>query len=453
MADPQRHLTREAEDAVIGGLLLAPERIADVASVVTAADFSNALHRHAFAAMAAMDAARQSIDLFTVAERLEAQGTLREEDLATLGCMVRDTPSAANVVAYGRAVRNYAKRRAIVALAVQAQRWALEEGDAEKTLTKLRDSLTALDSGQQDGPVLLRDLLTESVRVIDQRFVGSAAKGMATGLADLDALTLGLHPGKLYVVAGRPAMGKSVLGLQWAQQAVCEQHKTALFFTAEMPSLEQVERLLASMGRIALSAIQSGQFADEDWCRLTSALVQLSEAKLWLDETPAPQMSDILAKSRRLHRTQGPLGLVVIDHAGLVEGRGENREKQQADVGRACKALAKELGCPVVALVQLSRKCEERGDKRPILSDLRDTGEWEQSADVVAMIYRDEVYDPKSPDKGCAELLVRKHRGGALGIIPLAFQGAYARYDSLAGGLPSWNRAATPIRRERGLSL
>lgn len=443
----------EAEQALIGGLFLAPEQVAAVAAVVTPDDFSNALHRKTFAAMTAMDAARQNIDLVTVAERLETQGTLGDGEWAAMAVMARDTPSAANIMAYARIVRDYTQRRKLVTLLCEAQRWAMEDGDAEKTHTRLRDALDALDSGKQTGgPVLLRDVIVDTVSVIDQRFSGTAAKGMATGLPDLDRLVLGLHPGKLYVVAGRPAMGKSVLGLQLAAQTVIEHKKPALFFTAEMPSQEQAERLMASMGRINLSLIQTGQLSDDDWNRMTSAVTMLAHAPLWLDEAPSPQIADIVSKARRLHRLHGPLGLVVIDHAGLVTGGGENRNMQQAEVALKCKALAKELQCPVVALTQLNRSVENRTDKRPVMADLRDSGEWEQSADVVAMIYRDEVYNPDSADKGCAEILIRKHRGGKLGMVATLFAGQFSRFESLAGGLPSVVAPAVP-KHKRGIDF
>lgn len=444
----------DAELALIGGLFLAPERTGEIAGLVAAADFSNALTRKTFAAMVAMDAGRQQIDLVTVAERLEGQGALADVEWAALGAMVRDTPSAANVAAYANIVRDRAKRRAIVAMATDAQRWAIEDGDAEKTLLRLRDALDALGGDRPaDGPVLLRDALSEAFGRLDRRISGTEPPGLQTGLADFDALTLGIHAQKLYVVAGRPSMGKSVLGLHFAAISALASQKPSLFFTAEMPTPEQVERLLASFGRVDLSAIQSGKLSDDDWRRITAAVEQLPGNSLWFDPTPSPQIADILAKARRLHRTHGPMGMVVIDHAGLVEGRGENREKQQADVSRSCKALAMELACPVVALVQLNRKLEDRADKRPIMSDLRDSGEWEQSADLVMMIYRDEIYYPDSVDKGCAELIMRKHRGGKLGTIPLHFAGQFSRFESLAGGLPSWQQPAAPIKRVRGLSL
>ncbi|MBK8191441.1 MAG: replicative DNA helicase [Vampirovibrionales bacterium] len=443
----------ESEISVIGGILVSPIAFSEVSAIVSAGDFSKELHRRIFSAMTAMDSAGQPIDLLTIAEWMESKGTLQDGDWAYIGTAARDTPSAANVMAYARIVRDRARRRELIQLGTDLQSWAMRD-DAEKAIAQLKSAIDAVAdaAGLESGLVPIKTLLPAVVNDIDQRFEGIAPKGSQTGLTDLDAKTGGLKPGKLYLVAGRPAMGKSVIGLQVAARIVADSGKAA-YFTAEMPNAEQVERLVANIGNIELSHLQTGKLDDEHWSRLTSAVTQLSDAKLWFDETGSPLLSDILSKARRLKRREGKIDLVVVDHAGLVEAGGENRQNAQSAVARALKGLAKELSCPVIALVQLSRKLEERVDKRPMLSDLRDSGEWEQSADVVAMLYRDEVYNPDSPDKGCAELLIRKHRGGVLGIIPLRFFGQYARFESMAGGLPSWDLPAPTKRNNRGIDL
>lgn len=450
MAEPTL-ASMEAELSVIGGVLTAPVAFSDVLSAVSAQDFSAELHRRIFGAMAEMDAANQPIDILTVAEWMEARGTLLDGDWAYIAAAQRDTPSAANVLAYARIVRDRARRRELVQLGTDLQRWAFRD-DAETALVKLKAAMDAVaeSAGTDSGLVPIKALLSGVVEEIDMRFNGIAPKGAPTGLSDFDALIGGLKPGLLYLVAGRPAMGKSVLGLQIAERVVSDGGRAA-YFTAEMPNAEQVERLVANVGRIDLGALQTGALDDDHWWRMTSAVTRLSDARLWLDETGSPRLDDLLGKARRLARKDGRLSLVVVDHAGLVEAGGENRQQSQSAVARALKGLAKELACPVVALVQLSRKLEERTDKRPILSDLRDSGEWEQSADVAAMLYRDEVYNPESPDKECAELLVRKHRGGLLGAIPLLFSGKYARFESLAGGLPSRNASIPAQRNKRGI--
>lgn len=443
----------EAEISVIGGILVSPIAFSEVSAIVSAVDFSNELHRRIFSAMTAMDSAGQPIDVLTIAEWMESKGTLQDGDWGYIGIAARDTPSAANVLAYARIVRDRARRRELIQLGTDLQSWAMRD-DAEKAISQLKSAIDAVAdaAGLESGLVPIKTLLPVAVNEIDQRFEGISPKGAATGLADLDVKTGGLKPGLLYLIAGRPAMGKSVLGLQVAARIVSDGGKAA-YFTAEMPNAEQVERLVANVGNIDLGALQTGKLDDEHWARLTSTVTKLSDAKLWFDETGSPMLSDILAKARRLKRREGNIDLVVVDHAGLVEAGGENRQNSQSTVARALKGLAKELSCPVVALVQLSRKLEERNDKRPLLSDLRDSGEWEQSADVVAALYRDEVYNPDGPDKGCAELLIRKQRGGVLGIIPLRFFGQYARFESMAGGLPSWDLPAPTKRNNRGIDL
>lgn len=454
MPDPGQMRSAEAEQSVVGGLLIDPAQIPDTAATLEPSDFAGGLERKVFAAMVEMAPAGSAIDAVTVSEYLEDRGQLADGDMAAIFVMARDTFSAANVPAYASIVRDRAKRRALAALGGQLQRWATEDTDAEKTLLRLKGALDALDGGTEPGGLVpVSELLAGCIDAIDQRYNGVAPQGISTGIGDLDTLLHGLQPGKLYVVAGRPAMGKSVLGLQLAERVALGEGKPTAFFTAEMPSSEQVERLLASVGKIDLDAIQTGKLSDGDWPKLTGSTAELSRARLWFDETPSPRLADILSKARQLHRRAGPLGLVVVDHAGLVDGVGDTREQRQAEVGRSLKALAKELGCPVVALLQLNRKLEERADKRPLLSDGRDSGEWEQSADVFVGIYRDEVYNPDSPDKGCAELLIRKNRSGKLGVVPLAFIGKHQRFEPLAGGLPSWNGATVVNIRRRGIDL
>ena len=453
MAD-QPLASMEAEQAVIGGALIAPVAFADIAAVVSASDFTTELHRKIFGAMAAMDAAKQPIDLLTVAEWLESKGDLHDGEWAYIAAAQRDTPSAANVIAYARIVRDRARRRELVQLGTELQGWAFRDGDAEKSLLKLRQALERLDSGNESsGLVPLQSILSDCIAAIDQRFQGIATVGVSTGLTDLDNLLHGLQAGKLYVIAGRPAMGKSLLGLQFAERMASHEGKTTAFFTAEMPSAEQVERLIASVGRISLDSIQTGKLSESDWAQLSSASAMLSSAKLWFDETTDPQLTDLLSKARALHRKHGPLGMVVVDHAGLVDGGGDNRVQQQSEVARKLKSLSKELACPVIALVQLNRKLEERPNKRPILSDVRDSGEWEASADVLAGIYRDDYYNPDSIDKSCAELIILKRRGGKIGTIPLRFNGDHARFESLSGGLPSWSKPAVVPMRKRGIEL
>lgn len=444
----------ESELSLLGGLMLCADELPEVAAVVGAADFVDDFNRRVWSAMLRLSERGVAVDLVTVADDLEADGGMAPTQFAALGVMARDTPSAANVINYARIVRRFAVRRRLAWIGNRLSLRAMQEPDPEKILAELSGLLEGIGGGDDGGMVPIKALLVDAVDTISRRFEGVAPRGMDTGLADLDKLLHGLHDGDLVVVAGRPGMGKSALGMQFADRVALAHDRPVAVFTAEMPSGQQVERMLASRARLDLDAIRTGALdGDDDWGRLTSAVAELSGAPVWMDETGTPDLADVLAKARKLHRRSGPLGLVLVDHAGLVDAGGENRQQSQAGVAKALKALAKELGCPVVALVQLNRKLEERSDRRPLMSDLRESGEWEQSADVVLMIYRDEVYDEKSPDKGCAELLVRKHRNGALGTVPAAFVGRHSRFESLAGGLPSKELPAPPVRSRRGIDF
>lgn len=445
----------EAEQSLLGGLMLAPERFADVAERVREEDFSqhgHGVHRRIWGAMRALSRDGKPVDLMTVADFLEASNTLQSGDFAYLGVLARDTPSAANVMAYAAIVQQRAKRRSLAEMGANLQRWALESGDPEQVLLKLQAAISALDTGEAtEGPVSLKSLINPVITDMDQRANGVAPKGLPSCWADLNATIPAFYPGDLVVVAGRPAMGKSVFGLQLAAHAARLTRRAVLFDTAEMPNAAQVTRLIAGDARVPLKSLKTGSLTEDDWARVSGAAAALAQVPIWLDERPSPSIDWVESQARKLKRAQGELSMIAIDHAGLVVGRGATREQQQADVGRSLKSLAKEIGCPVLAMVQLNRKLEERGDKRPIMSDLRDSGEWEQSADVVLMLYRDEVYNPDSADKGCAEIIIRKHRDGELGTVPMAFVGEFSRFEPLVGGLPSWS--APKIRRERGLTL
>jgi replicative DNA helicase len=441
----------EAEISVLGGLMISPVAWTDVAAQVAESDFADPRNRTIFGAMARVAARGDPIDVVSVGQELDDAGALDAiGGWSVCGQMIQQVPSAANVLYYARVVRRYSVRRKMQRIGIRLVERAAQESDPEAVLVDLRRALDSLGTDADDGFRPLATLLADAVDIIDRRFSGAMPLGLKCGLHGLDKLLGGLHDTDLVVVAGRPAMGKSVLGLQIAAAFACDHRRRAAFFSAEMPSGQHVERLLAGFGRIPLGQIRDGALDDAGWERLTEAVSRLSSAPIFFDETPAPRLDDLLGKARKLHRRE-PLGLVVVDHAGLVEGGGENRQQAQALVGRSLKALAKELACPVLALVQLNRSLEQRGDKRPILADLRESGEWEQSADVVVMIYRDEVYSEQSVDRGCAELLVRKNRNGEIGRCGVAFLGGFARFENLDGGLPSW--AAVPPARGRSSGI
>lgn len=457
MANAPLH-SREAEQSVLGGLFVSPVAFSDVAALVTESDFFEASHRVIFATLAALVAQKREIDLVVVLDALEGQGRLDAAGgMAYLATLARDTPSAANVLAYAAIVRNHAQRRALVNLGVQIGQWTLTDPDCGVTLNRLRRALEALDGiSSTNGPRLLADLLPGVLDRLDERANRSPGTrlGAPIGLAAVDDLLDGLCPGRLYVAAGRPGSGKSVFGLQALRAVVAAGHD-ALLFTLEMPADEVIHRMLAAEQPLNYGQLQAARLNDDDWSGLADTVCRLRHARLWIDDSSQLAIADLLARARRRQR-QRPLGLVVVDYLGLVKGDyGENRVLEIGSITRALKALAKELNAPVLLLAQLNRTLEQRGDKRPILSDLRESGSVEQDADVVMFFYRDELHNPESPDKGCAELLVRKNRAGKTGVIPLAFQGEFCRFMPLAGGPPSWNKPADePFKpKKRGIDF
>jgi len=430
----------EAEQALIGGIFVSPITFNDVAERVTADEFHDPRHRAIFAAMVALTEGKHPTDIVTVAEALETSGKLADVEWAYLVTLARDTPSAVNVLAYADLVRSKAKRRKLVDLGFALQQWAREEAE-ETALAKLADAVVRLDASAPASAKLIKDFLAPLVDRIDRLHNGQPVdnQAMPTGLRDLDALLNGgIRAGQLIVIAARPAMGKSVLGFQIASRIAREERLSALVFSLEMTGEELTEREIAARGSIPLQAMKSGRLDDDDWERLTTATTKISGTKVWIDETPGVSLQSLQASARRMHR-QHRLGLVVVDHIGLmsVDGRHETRQQEVSKIARELKNLAKELGCPVIALSQLNRELEKRGSKRPILSDLRESGEVEQSADVICFIYRDEVYNPDSPDKGCAELIIGKQRGGKIGMVPVAFIGEHSKFVDLSGPLPS----------------
>lgn len=459
MANPTALRSLESEMAVIGGLFLDPGRFAEVAEIVSHDDFSTPHHRLIFSCMAALAKAGQPVDLVTTAEWLETHGQLEDAGgFAYLGVMARDTPSAANVTAYARLVRNYARRRALLNLSHQLGQWTLAEPDVEAVLSRLDRELRAMDAATPTtGPRLLGDWLPDVLTQLEdrsQRRPGTRL-GLSMGLGDVDDKLDGFCPGRLYVVAGRPGHGKSVFGLQAARGAVAA-GRDALLFSLEMPGHEIVHRLLAAEHPMDYALLQSARMSAPDWLGLTETAARLAPARLWIDDSSSLTLAELLTRARRLHRKR-PLGMIVVDYLGLVTGeRSDRRDLEVGSISRALKSLAKELELPVLLLAQLNRELERRPNKRPMLADLRESGAVEQDADVVLFVYRDELYNPDTLDKGCAELIVGKQRAGTTGTIPLVFRGEHCTFLPLAGPLPSQKQFsvdARPAPRRRGIDL
>lgn len=428
----------EAEQAVIGGLLLdnrAWERIADK---ILAEDFYRQDHRTLYNAIADLEARNQPFDAVTLSELLANTGELEQVGgLAYIGRLAKDTPSAANITAYADIVRERSILRQLIAVGTditstafvpegRASRELLEE--AEKRIYEIAEQ----DMRGRGGFQEIKALLTRTVEQIDHLFeTEGAITGLATGFDKFDEMTTGLQPGDLVIVAGRPSMGKTTFAMNIAENAAIGSQVPVAVFSMEMPSEQLAMRMISSLGRIDQHHIRTGQLTDDDWPRITSAVHMLSEAKIFIDDTPAMSPSEVRARARRLKRQHG-LGLIVIDYLQLmqVSGGSENRATEISEISRGMKALAKELKVPVIALSQLNRSLEQRPDKRPIMSDLRESGAIEQDADLIVFIYRDEVYNDESPDKGTAEIIIGKQRNGPIGKSRLTFLGKYTKFEN-----------------------
>ena len=428
----------EAEQAVIGGLLLDNRAWEKIADKISALDFYRQDHRTMFEAIGDLEARNQPFDAVTLSELLTKTEQLEQVGgLAYIGRLAKDTPSAANITAYADIVRERSILRQLIAVGTDITSNAFQtEGresrelleEAEKQIYQIAEQ----DMRGRGGFQEIKALLTRTVEQIDHLFeTEGAITGLPTGFDKFDEMTTGLQPGDLVIVAGRPSMGKTTFAMNIAENAAIGAQVPVAVFSMEMPSEQLAMRMISSLGRIDQHHIRTGQLTDDDWPRITSAVHMLSEAKLFIDDTPAMSPNEVRARARRLKRQHG-LGLVVVDYLQLmqVSGGSENRATEISEISRGLKALAKELKVPVIALSQLNRSLEQRPDKRPIMSDLRESGAIEQDADLIVFIYRDEVYNDESPDKGTAEIIIGKQRNGPIGKSRLTFLGKYTKFEN-----------------------
>jgi len=429
----------EAEQAVLGGLMLDANAWDAVADIVSAGDFYRRDHRLIFEAIAEVAEIRGACDAVTISEHLERKGRLEEVGgLAYLGTIARDTPSAANVRAYAEIIRERSVLRQlatagseIAAAAIDGRgRQASELVDeAERRVFEIAER----GSRGKTGFRAVRDILPETIDRLDTLHQSPGEiRGVPTGFTLLDKKTAGLQPGDLVVIAGRPSMGKSPLAVNIAEYAAIEKGVAAAIFTMEMSSEQMTLRMISSLGRVSATHLRTGQFSDEDWSRIQGAMAQLSNAPIYLDESPGLTPTDLRARARRLKRERG-LGLVIVDYLQLMQvpGTKENRATEISEISRSLKALAKELSVPVIAISQLNRAVEQRTDKRPVMSDLRESGAIEQDADLILLIYRDEVYDQNTTRRGIANIIIAKQRNGPTGEIDLTFLGEYTRFENM----------------------
>ena len=435
----------EAEQAVLGGLLLDNQAWDRIADLVGEEDFYRQDHRQILRAIALLIDAGKPADAVTVAEALRGRGELENAGgLAYLAALAGNTPSAANIRRYAEIVRERAVLRRLVDTATQIADSAY--APAGRNASQLLDEAEArvfeiAEAGHRGGGGFqkLKPLLVQAMERIDElyhRDSDSDVTGVPTGFTDLDSKTSGLQPGDLVIVAGRPSMGKTAFSLNIAESVAIDLGLPVAVFSMEMASQQLVMRMLGSVGKLDQHKLRTGRLEEDDWPRLTHALAKLDEAPLFIDETPALNALELRARARRLMRECGKLGLIVVDYLQLMSAssQGENRATEISEISRSLKALAKELHCPVIALSQLNRSLEQRPNKRPVMSDLRESGAIEQDADVILFIYRDEVYNPDSQDKGRAEVIIGKQRNGPIGSVGLAFLGQYTRFENLAPG-------------------
>ena len=433
----------EAEQSVLGGLMLDNTAYDKISDLISESDFYRDEHRRIFRAIQRMLERAKPVDVVTVAETIDAAGeTEHTGGLAYLGELAQNTPSAANIRRYGEIVRERAILRQLVTAGDEIASSALNPlGREPKTLLDEAEAkvFAIAESGMrhQTGFQHINPLLTQVVERIQElhdRDNPSDITGIPTGYNDLDKMTSGLQPGDLVIVAGRPSMGKTSFALNIAEHVAIEYGAPVAVFSMEMGGAQLAMRMLASVGRLDQHRVRTGKLNDDEWSRLSYALGKIHEKAIYIDETPALNPIDLRARARRLHRQCGKLGLIVIDYLQLMSGssNGENRATEISEISRSLKGLAKELECPVIALSQLNRSLEQRPNKRPVMSDLRESGAIEQDADVIMFIYRDDVYNPDTQEKGAAEIIIGKQRNGPIGTVRLTFLGEYTRFENYA---------------------
>ncbi|HCI01675.1 MAG: replicative DNA helicase [Oceanospirillaceae bacterium] len=429
----------EAEQSVLGGLMLDELAWDRVAEAVAEVDFYRQEHKLIFRVMAKLVGEGRPIDVITLSEELSRIDELEAiGGLAYLGELAKNTPSASNITSYANIVRERAILRQLISVANDIADSAFH--------TAGRSSADVLDEAErkvfeiaearpkEGGPLSVNPILKKAVERIDELFTaGDDLTGLTSSFTDLDAKTAGLQNSDLIIVAGRPSMGKTTFAMNIVENAAIIGDAPILVFSLEMPAEQLMMRMLASLGRIDQTRVRTGKLEQDDWPKLTGAVNLLKDKPLYIDDTPGLSPTEMRTRARRIAREHGKIGLVMIDYLQLMQVKGftEGRTAEISEISRSLKALAKELECPVVALSQLNRGLEQRPNKRPVNSDLRESGAIEQDADVIMFIYRDEVYNEDSPDKGKAEIIIGKQRNGPIGTVRVAFIGKYSRFEDL----------------------
>lgn len=432
-------VSREAEQSVLGGLIIDNGALDQALEIVQAQDFHAPEHRLIFSAMLRLSEASTPIDILTVSEELEQAGELKTVGgLTYLAEIARSTPTAANLLAYARIVRERADLRRLISTAqgIANDSYTPAGRSIQELLQQAEERLLALTDERpaDSGLETINPLLKKAINRIDELSQSdSPITGLSTGFYELDEMTSGWQNSDLVILAARPSMGKTSFAMNTVEHALLHQTKPVVVFSLEMPSESIIMRLLSSLGRIDQKRLRSGKLEGDDWDKLTIAANRLKDRPLYIDDTSGLTPTEMRARLRRLYREHGEIALIMVDYLQLMRGSSnEGRTAEISEISRMLKGIAREFNCPLIALSQLNRSVEGRPNKRPVNSDLRDSGAIEQDADIVLFIYRDEVYNEDSPDKGTAEMIIGKQRNGPIGTCRLAFLGKYTRFDNLA---------------------
>ena len=430
--------SEDAEQSLLGGIMLEERAWDRVADIVSGMDFYRPDHRLIFAAMGDLVERNQPLDAITVGDHLQRQDKLDDAGgRAYLARLVGNTPGAANIRRYASIVREHAMLRQLIEVGgdIAASGFESEGRQVEELVDQAEQRVFEIaERGQRSGAgfIAVKEMVQPSIDRLDALSKSEGGiTGVASGFEDLDKLTAGLQAGDLIVIAGRPSMGKTTLALNIAENAAIGHDLATGVFSMEMPKEQVAMRMIGSIGRVNQSHLRSGRLTEDDWTRINSAGSMMSHAPIFIDDAPGLTPIEVRARSRRLKREHG-LGMVVVDYLQLMQVGGsiENRATEISEISRSLKSLARELNVPVVALSQLNRSVEQRNDKRPVMSDLRESGAIEQDADVIIFIYREEVYDSETPRKGVAEIIIGKQRNGPTGTFLLTFKGEFTRFES-----------------------
>jgi replicative DNA helicase len=422
----------------LGAMLLSRDAIAAAVEICAADDFYKPAHGHVFEAVCSLYGQGEPVDPVTVADELRRADLLEAiGGTATLISLQANTPATANAGRYARIVEEHALLRGLIGVASEIAELGYSVPDDVANVLDRAESMVFEVAERRVTDTLkpLHDLLSESLDRLEALYDrGEAITGVPTGYVDLDERLSGLQPSNLVIVGARPAMGKTSFALGIASHAAMEARAPVLYFSLEMSHAELTQRLLCSEARVDSSRVRNGRLLESDWPKISHAIGRLAEAPIYIDDNPNLTVMEVRAKARRLKSRLGELGVIIVDYLQLMSGRNraENRQVEVSEISRGLKILARELEVPVIALSQLSRNLEMRSDKRPVLADLRESGSLEQDSDIVMFLYRDDVYNPESQDRGTAEVIVSKHRNGPTGVTQLAFLDHYTRFANMA---------------------